>query len=190
MRHDERMTSEEAVVRPLLVGKRVTLRPGREGEAQMIHRIRAEPSVTCWWGEPEPLAEIAQMLAAAPAPTGEVMLIVEVDRAVAGAIQYAEENEPNYRHAGIDIFLSADVQGKGIGSEAVWLLARFLIDQRRHHRLTIDPAAANQRAIRCYERVGFRPVGVLRQYERGPDGTFHDGLLMDLLAAELKPADG
>ena len=30
-------------------------------------------------------------------------------------------------------------------------------------------AAANHRAIRCYEKVGFRRVGVLRQYERGPD---------------------
>ena len=48
-----------------------------------------------------------------------------------------------------------------------------------------DPAAANHRAIRCYEKVGFRRVGVLRQYERGPDGRFHDGLLMDLLRPEL-----
>jgi aminoglycoside 6'-N-acetyltransferase len=28
-------------------------------------------------------------------------------------------------------------------------------------------------------------VGIMRQYERGPDGTWHDGLLMDLLADEL-----
>jgi aminoglycoside 6'-N-acetyltransferase len=33
--------------------------------------------------------------------------------------------------------------------------------------------------------VGFRPVGIMRQYERGTDGTFHDGLLMDLLRDEL-----
>jgi aminoglycoside 6'-N-acetyltransferase len=49
----------------------------------------------------------------------------------------------------------------------------------------IDPAASNERAIKAYERVGFKPVGVMRSYERGPDGTFHDGLLMDLLAEEL-----
>ena len=36
--------------------------------------------------------------------------------------------------------------------------------------LKIDPAAANSRAIRCYGKVGFRPVGLMRQYERGPDG--------------------
>ena len=65
------------------------------------------------------------------------------------------------------------------------LLARFLCEEHGHHRLTIDPAAANHRAIRCYEKVGFRRVGVLRGYERGPDGGFHDGLLMDLLRPEL-----
>jgi aminoglycoside 6'-N-acetyltransferase len=27
---------------------------------------------------------------------------------------------------------------------------------------------------------------VLRRYERGVDGTFHDGLLMDMLADELR----
>ena len=65
-------------------------------------------------------------------------------------------------------------------------LARHLFEVRGHHRLTIDPAAANTRAIRAYERVGFKPVGVLRQYERGPDGTFRDGLLMDMLAGEQR----
>ena len=49
----------------------------------------------------------------------------------------------------------------------------------------IDPAAGNAAAIRCYGKVGFRPVGLMREYERGADGTWHDGLLMDILAREL-----
>ncbi len=73
-----------------------------------------------------------------------------------------------------------------MGTTAVGLVARFLCDQRGHHRLTIDPAATNTRAIRCYEKVGFRPVGIMRRYERGPDGRFHDGLLMDLLRDDLE----
>jgi aminoglycoside 6'-N-acetyltransferase len=94
-----------------------------------------------------------------------------------------------YRHAGIDIFLSGHHQGQGTGPEAVGLLSAFLFDERGHHRITIDPAAANQHAVRCYEKVGFRPVGVMRQYERGTDGQFHDGLLMDLLRDDLlRPA--
>jgi aminoglycoside 6'-N-acetyltransferase len=62
----------------------------------------------------------------------------------------------------------------------------MLIDERGHHRNTIDPAADNAAAIRAYEKAGFKPVGVMRRYERdtGGDG-WHDGLLMELLADEL-----
>jgi aminoglycoside 6'-N-acetyltransferase len=168
----------------LLVGDRVTVRPGERADVAALRAIRAEPSVTQWWGQPEPVGEIeAQLLA--PVPSDDVLLIVEVGGAVVGGIQYGEEAELDYRHASIDIYLSGKQQGLGIGAEAVALLARFLIAKRGHHRLTIDPAAENTRAIHCYERVGFRPVGVMRQYERGPDGTYHDGLLLDLLAADL-----
>ena len=90
-----------------------------------------------------------------------------------------------YRHAGIDIALREQWQGEGLGPDAVRTLARFLIDERHHHRLIIDPAAHNTNAIKAYERVGFRAVGVMRRYERAPDGTWHDGLLMDMLAEEL-----
>ena len=90
-----------------------------------------------------------------------------------------------YRHASIDIFLTTSRHGEGLGSEAVRVLARYLIEEREHRRLTIDPAADNAAAIRAYEKVGFRRVGVMRSYERGPDGTWHDGLLMEMLAEEL-----
>jgi len=33
--------------------------------------------------------------------------------------------------------------------------------------------------------VGFREVGVMREYERGIDGTWHDGLLMEMLAGDF-----
>ena len=104
---------------------------------------------------------------------------------VAGAIQWHAEDEPDYRHAGIDIYMDPTLHGRGLGTDAVRTLARHLIADGGHHRLVIDPAADNTAAIRCYSKVGFRPVGVMRRYERGQDGTWHDGLLMDLLADEL-----
>ena len=45
-------------------------------------------------------------------------------------------------------------------------LARYLIDNRGHHRLTIDPATDTAAAIRAYEKVGFRTVGIIREYWR------------------------
>lgn len=168
--------------RPTLVGERVTVRPGRAEDADALHAILAEPSVARWWGEPEPREELLPKL---EARSDAVLLVLEVDGEVAGGIEYGEEAEPMYRHAGIDIYISERFQGRGLGTEAIRLLARYLFDVRGHHRLTIDPAADNRRGIRTYEKLGFRPVGVMRQYERGADGRFHDGLLMDMLRGEL-----
>ena len=176
--------AEGAEARPVLVGRRVRLRPGGPQDAPKLRAILAEPSVSRWWGEPEPVTAIEADLRG---DGDTVLLVVEIDGQVAGGIQYHEENDPMYRHAGIDIYLGRRFQGRGAGAEAVGLLARFLFEQRGHHRITIDPAAANEPAIRCYAKVGFRPVGVMRQYERGGDGRFHDGLLMDLLRDELAP---
>ena len=170
---------------PTLSGARVALRPGRRPDAVALHAILAQPGVARWWGEPDPVQVIADELRGTDT---SALLVIEMDSQVAGGIQYHEEIDPMYRHAGIDIYLGDRFQGQSAGPEAVGLLARFLFAERGHHRITIDPAAANSRAIRCYAKVGFRPVGILRQYERGPDGTFHDGLLMDLLAGELSGA--
>lgn len=115
-----------------------------------------------------------------------VCFAVLVEGRVAGLVQYGEEEEPDYRHASIDIFLDPAVHGRGVGRDAVRTVARHLVHDRGHHRIVIDPAADNAAAIRCYAAVGFKPVGIMRAYERDADGDgWHDGLLMDLLADEL-----
>jgi len=121
------------------------------------------------------------------AEEGTETFVIEHEGRIAGAIQWRAEDEPDYRHAGIDIYLDPALHRRGLGTDAVRTLARHLIADQGHHRLVIDPAADNEAAIRCYSKVGFRPVGVMRQYERGLDGTWHDGLLMDMLADELTP---
>ena len=116
---------------------------------------------------------------------GAVVFAIVLDGEVAGMIQYFEENDEEYRHASIDLFLGAPYHGRGLGTDAVRTMAGHLIRDRGHHRLTIDPAADNERAIRCYEKAGFKRVGVMREYWRDPDGVWRDGLLLDLLATEL-----
>jgi aminoglycoside 6'-N-acetyltransferase len=67
----------------------------------------------------------------------------------------------------------------------VRVLCEHLIDDRGFHRLVIDPEVENAAAIACYRKVGFRDVGVMRQYSRDRFGAWKDGLLLDLLADEL-----
>jgi aminoglycoside 6'-N-acetyltransferase len=173
------MTTPEPVE---LRGGQVRLRPVAGGDAARLTEIVTHPGVAAWW----PGYDLDRVRRELVAPDdGTVTFAVEADGQVIGLVQYLEEQEPDYRHASIDVFLHPDWHGRGLGADAVRTLARHLFEQRGHHRLTIDPAAHNRRAIRSYERVGFRPVGVMRRYERGPDGTWHDGLLMDLLPEDL-----
>ena len=169
----------------VLHGPRVLIRPGTDADASVLFAIRAEPEVARWWRTPEPVDQIARELQGADDAEDSTQFVVEVDGALVGLVQYGEETEPDYRHASIDIFLSARVHGRGLGTETVAVLAAYLIDERGHHRITIDPAADNAVAIRAYAKVGFRPVGVMRRYERDEAGVWRDGLLMDLLAEEL-----
>ncbi len=165
---------------PALAGTRVALEPVTAQHVSELRRILSTPEVRARWGDE----------AASPEwpfdDESSVRFAVLVSGAVCGMVQYGEEDDPMYLHASIDIFLDPAVHGRGIGREAIRTLARHLITDRGHHRLMIDPAADNVAAIRCYAAVGFQPVGVLRRYERDVDAaTFHDGLLMDLLAHEL-----
>ena len=127
-----------------------------------------------WWDAPDP-----------EFPWDEresTRLVVEVAGSIAGLIQWAEEPKPKYRHGSIDLFLDPALHGRGIGTEAVRRVARMLIEERGHHRIVIDPAASNRAAIRCYEKAGFRAVGVMRAAERDPDGNgWHDSLMMELV---------
>ena len=152
----------------------MNLRPLTGADAPRLREIRAMPEVARWWHPPEddfPLSD----------DPGAVRFVIEHEVEVIGLVQYEEEDDPNYRNAWIDIFIAATHHGSGLGTEAIEAVCRHLFDERGHHRLVIDPAAENAAAIRCYEKAGFRRVGVMRQYERSPEGVWRDGLLMELV---------
>ena len=166
-----------------LRGDRVALRPLTDADVPRIVELGADPGVARWW---RGLTTEHVLDKARGVDDGAVVFAVVVGGDVAGMIQYFEEDDEEFRHASIDLFLGTPYHGRGLGTDTVRTLARYLIEERGHHRLTIDPAAHNERAIRCYEKVGFRRVGVLRQYWLDADGTWRDGVLLDLLAGELR----
>jgi aminoglycoside 6'-N-acetyltransferase len=158
-------------------GAGMVLAPLAKGDESELGRIHSTPEVTRWWDHPAddfPWEE--------PEST---RLTIWVDGAIAGLVQFWEETEPKYHYAAIDLFLDPALHGRGVGPDVLRRVIRHLIDDRGHHRITIDPAVANTAAIRAYEKVGFRRVGVMRGYERDAGGEgWHDGLLMELLAGE------
>ncbi len=160
---------------PELVGERVVLRPVAQADVETLRAIRRTPEVMRWWQ-------------AIPAdwPFGpedeETLLTVLVDGEIAGLIQFLEEDEPDYRHAAVDIFLAPAQHGRGLGADAITTLVRHLVAERDHHRLIIDPAADNKAAVRCYAKAGFRPVGILHaSWYDHTEGGWRDALLMELV---------
>jgi aminoglycoside 6'-N-acetyltransferase len=167
-----------------LHGRRVTLRPLRREDLPRLLELLAEPEVARWWGSGYDEARLERDYLR-PGSEETAFAILDGGGELAGMASYWEEDDPDHRHAGMDLFLDPARRGRGLGPDALATLARHLVDDRGHHRLVIDPAADNAAAIRAYAKVGFRPVGTLRRAQRAPDGGWRDTLLMELLAGEL-----
>lgn len=163
-----------------IVGRKVRLRTTVESDRAALIAIRATDEVRARWRGDDLDAEFDADLA--DEDVHSLTIELEDERRIVGLIQFSEEEDPDYRHASIDIYIDPAVHRQGLATDAITTLVDHLINDRGHHRLTIDPAADNEAAIACYRKVGFKPVGVLRSYERQPDRSWADGLLMDLLA--------
>jgi aminoglycoside 6'-N-acetyltransferase len=157
-----------------LRGERLVLEPMQPEHAERLRELRNTPEVARWWQR----APDGWPLAAEDVHK----LTVIVDGDVAGFMQFYEEPDPDARHADVDVFLGPDHQDRGLGTEAMRTLVRDLIERRGHHRMTLSTSPQNARAIRSYEKVGFRPVGVTRKSARNSDtGEWEDELLMELV---------
>jgi aminoglycoside 6'-N-acetyltransferase len=164
----------------VLTGEHVLLRPVRPADGGPLRAIREEPGVARWWG---PVTDDRWPLADDETTR---RWAIEHEGTIVGLIQDWAEQDADLRHAGIDLFLSARVRGRGLGPDAIRALVRHCASEG-HHRITIDPQAANAAAVRAYEKVGFRPVGIMRRHARDPrTGAWVDSLLMDLLVEELR----
>lgn len=169
---------------PALRGRHVALRPITHADRERIIEIRSTEEVRQRWRGDDLDEEFSQDLADEEL---QQFGIETADGHVVGMIQFSEEEDPDYRHASIDLFVDPAAHRRGYATDAINTLAKYLFDQRGHHRLIIDPAADNEAAIACYTKIGFKAVGVMRSYERGADGSWSDGLLMDMLRTDRQP---
>ncbi len=165
-----------------LRGDRVRLRPATEADIPELTAKVNAPDVSRWWGS----YDEAKMREEVNDPGITACWTVEVDGEVSGLVEVTEERDPDYPSVALDVFVAAPLHGRGFGADALRTILRHMFEEHGHHRATIDPAVDNERAIRSYARIGFRPVGILRRAERAPDGHWRDALLMDMLAAELR----
>src|SRR4051794_15873567 len=106
---------------PVLHGERVTLRPIGEADLEVLVAIIQSPGVREWWWE----SDDAELLRAT-LPNDGSAFVVEAGGEIAGWLGFDEENDPGYRHAGIDLSLDPRFHGQGLGPDAIRTAIRWL----------------------------------------------------------------
>ncbi len=76
--------------------------------------------------------------------------------------------------------------GKGVGEEVTSLMMEYAFNRLNLHRVGLVVFEEHQSAVRCYEKVGFKVEGCLRE-QMYQDGTYKNHLWMGLLRSEYKP---
>ncbi|HEX8253632.1 MAG TPA: GNAT family N-acetyltransferase, partial [Thermoanaerobaculia bacterium] len=156
----------------------VTFRPLTMHDLPLMHEWLMRPHVAEWWGGPESLADREAELGPLTDEGSDSTrgYIAMLDGAPIGFIQsyvalgsgdgwWADEREPGVR--GIDQFLANEHElNRGLGTAMVRAFVEKLFFDPAVTRIQTDPRPENARAIRCYEKAGFRAVGEVET----PDG--------------------
>jgi aminoglycoside 6'-N-acetyltransferase len=128
----------------LVRGRLTTLRPAGAGDVDRLVAWHADPDVSYYWdGETFTRGEMEERLA-----RGDVEAwIVEEGGEPVGYLQV--------HPSGLDMFLIPSARGRGLGPDAARAMAEHLVHERGRARVTVDPYAWNERAVRAWERAGF-----------------------------------
>ncbi len=92
----------------------------------------------------------------------------------------------NYTVRKAELFISigeSEFLSGGYGTDAVNTLSRFCFGHLNLHKIAVRVFESNQRAVRCYEKVGFKKEGVLRD-EHFLNGKYEDVIVMGLLSEQ------
>jgi RimJ/RimL family protein N-acetyltransferase len=174
---------------PVLRGARVTLRRAVEQDVDRWLALGRDPEIFRLFGISRDA--IRPMTRDAAAATVQALIahphswMIEHDRVI-GSIRL-DNVQAHDRRASMAIGILDPAQlGHGLGTEATRLVLGYAFGPLALHRISVRVLAFNARAIRSYEKCGFTVEG--REREAAcVDGTWHDDLIMGILAREYVP---
>ncbi len=168
-------------------GGKIVLRPHRAADAEALHQAVNNPVMRRLTGTQATFTEeqLHHYLASFATSDSRVGFIIAQPETLAPLGEVVLTNiDPDNRSANIRIslFYEADL-GKGYGTEAMRLAVDYGFKALKLHRISLDVFSFNPRAIRVYEKIGFKQEGVLRD-TLFYDGEFHDEIIMSILEDE------
>jgi aminoglycoside 6'-N-acetyltransferase len=151
-------------VHPVLEAGPLRLRPSIQSDLDLLARWFANPAVYRWWGrKPIPRDIVEAKYTGRRCPQVE-SFIIERDGRPIGYIQYHLEGPGD---AGLDMTLIPAARNQGLGPMAARMLIDRLVRDVGFRDITVDPLQSNGRAIRAWEKAGFR---IERPWNDHPDG--------------------
>src|SRR3989344_626015 len=153
---------------PIIHGKNVVLRPLLMSDAKNFCLWLSDPEVTLFLqihGEPPPtLSEERKYIASTKKDVFKTQFSIDVGRAHIGTLALSSISRKEKR-AEFGIFIGdKKYWGQGFGTEAGKLLLRYGFKTLGLHRIYLSVIGFNIRAIKSYERIGFRVEGRARQH--------------------------
>jgi diamine N-acetyltransferase len=131
------------------------------------------------------LDQVRQWLQTFESDACSLLLVLEecISQKPAGFIQIKGLDSINLR-AEMGIGLNEDFQGKGLGSQAIELLGRYLQQNWNLQKLLLQVRSDNEKAIAAYRKVGFRVCGSYSKHLY-IEGAWHDVALMELFLRKI-----
>jgi RimJ/RimL family protein N-acetyltransferase len=178
------------MILPILRGSRVTLRPPLDEDIVTIVALGSDPEIHRLYGgsgTPEPITLASAAEAVARFHAHGMTWAMEVEGHYIGHIRLDDTQNAD-RRARLAIGIADTARlSQGYGSEAIALLLEHAFTTLGLHRVGLRVLAFNTRAIRAYEKGGFRVEG--RERESALiDGAWHDDLIMGILSHEFGPS--
>ena len=173
-----------------LRGKKASLRPMKPKEVELIHKWANNPDVIPhWYGKKMSLKEIKDDWKPHyfndNDPYSGRCFAIEVDDKPIGMVNYNEIDKDNQK-VEIDIIIGErNNWNKGYGTDALKTLISYLFKKFKINRIWLAPYLSNPRAIRAYEKVGFRREGILRE-NSFINGKFVDDVMLSVIRREFK----
>jgi RimJ/RimL family protein N-acetyltransferase len=170
-----------------LHGRVVTLGPLDPGDSPTFARWVNDPALRPFLNRPWRISEEeerrrVETLIHAEDALGFAVRLRE-DRSLIGRASIWNIHKVN-RCGLFTIFIGEPARwSRGHGKEATALTAVYAMDVLKLNRLELEVFAYNERALRCYESLGFRREGVRRE-ARFHEGRYHDAIQMAILARE------
>ena len=166
----------------------LSIRPLRDDDHdyELLSRWLSDPRVLEFYeGRDSPLSLEAarnEFSTQAMAEENNTPCIIEYRNEPIGYLQLYPTDPPAW---GLDQFIGLPEHwNHGLGTRTVSLMLRYLFQVKLASKCVLDPHLTNLRAIRCYEKAGFRKVKLLPKHE------LHEGELRDCWLMETRPGGG